>query len=156
MLPQGLVGPGAPLTHSQAYPAKLESPHPKAYRVPSIGLASAAGKSIREGQFSPLAPGTRVSTWQRPLALSVLRFYIYIYISIILLKKRKNHFDPFLGQRLRLWMQGRVSGKGLASWHRMAHSSWTFLVMCPVRPVGKGPAAGESVSCWTAGFVVTG
>lgn len=28
----------------------------------------------------------------------VLCFYIYIYISIILLKKRKSHFDPFLEQ----------------------------------------------------------
>lgn len=30
--------------------------------------------------------------------VSVLCFYIYIYISIILLKKRQNHSDPFLGQ----------------------------------------------------------
>lgn len=53
-------GPGAapnggawsPLPPSQAYPAKLECPHPKAYGVPSTGLASATGKHIR-GQFPP-------------------------------------------------------------------------------------------------------
>lgn len=47
-----------PLPLSQAFPAKLESPHPKAYRVPSTGLASAAGKHIREGSVLPLASGT--------------------------------------------------------------------------------------------------
>lgn len=45
----------------QAFPAKLESPHPKAYRVPSTGLASAAGKHIREGSVLPLASGDRKS-----------------------------------------------------------------------------------------------
>lgn len=56
MLPQGPAGPRAP--PPQAFPAKLESPHPKAYRVPSTGLASAAGKHIREGSVLPLASGT--------------------------------------------------------------------------------------------------
>lgn len=71
-----------PLLRSQAFPDKLESPHPKAYRVPSTGLASASGKHIREGSVLPLAPGTRVSTWQRLLALCL--FYVFIFTSIYL------------------------------------------------------------------------
>lgn len=111
----------------------------------------------------PLVPGTRVSTWQRPLALSVLCFYIYIYISIILLKKGKIILILSLGKAMAMGV-GRVSGKGLASWHSMAHSSWTFLIACQVRPswsmglwlVSAKVSNPRSVSYWTAGCAGTG
>lgn len=58
----------------------------------------------REGSEFHLVPGgPRVSTRQRPLALSVLCFCINIYISIILLKKKKSHSGPFLEQDQGSW-----------------------------------------------------
>jgi hypothetical protein len=83
MLPQGAGETWSPLPSPQALPAKLENAHPKAYQVPGPGPTSAVWKAHwGGGSVLPLMSGTRVSTWQRLLALCL--FYVFIFTSIYL------------------------------------------------------------------------
>lgn len=89
MLPLGAQATPSPL------PANWRPP-PKA-RKAQAPLEPGAHVGSTSGGFgvSPGARGPRVSTRQRPLALSVLCFCINIYISIILLKKEKESLGSF-------------------------------------------------------------